>query len=462
MAIGLRRPWEAVDYDELARLFPPPPDYFEQAWFTGPEAIDRIKLGRARHRADRARRVPFFQRLWEASGFDPRDLGRIEDLDHFPTYTVDDLRRSVEEHPPYGDYQGVSVDDALAEPLRIHMSGGTTGEPRPTLYTQWDRGVSGVLNARAIYLQGVRPGDVVINSWAYGLHNGAFSFDEALQRWLNCLVITAGTATVTGTRTQVELARRFRAAAILTTGDYLLRIAEEAQAMGLDVRRDLSIRALATNVGHEERLEELFGLTALATYGFHEVGTVAVECPEQDGLHIFEDAFHVRVVDVETGRPLPDGETGALVVSELYKTGSPQLGYNIMDLSFLYPREQCRCGSWLRRMGRFAGRGDTMVKLRGINVWPEGIGAIATSVEGTVPDYVVRAVTVDGRDELIVMVASDAGTDRHPAVAAAVAERLRDQLGVRIGVEIVAPGSLDALTGQDRAKAKRFVDERAP
>ena len=462
MAIGLRRPWDAVDFDELARLFPPPPDYFERAWFAAPEEIDRVKVVRARHRAERARRVPFFADLWEAHGFDPRDLAGAEDLDSFPTYTVDDLRRSVEEHPPYGNYQGVSVEDALREPLRIHMSGGTTGEPRPTLYTQWDRGVSGVLNARAIYLQGVRPGDVVINSWAYGLHNGAFSFDETLQRWLNCLVITAGTATVTSTRKQVELARRFQAAAILTTGDYLLRIAEEAQAMGLDVRRDLSIRALATNVGQEGRLEELFGLTALATYGFHEVGTVAVECPEQDGLHIFEDAFHVRVVDPETGRPLADGETGALVVSEFYKTGSPQLGYNIMDLSFLYPREQCACGSWLRRMGRFAGRGDTMVKLRGVNVWPEGIGAIATSVEGTVPDYVVRAVTVDGRDELVVMVASDADPARHAAIAATVAGRLRDQLGVRIGVEIVAPGSLDALTGQDRAKARRFVDDRAP
>ncbi len=354
----------------------------------------------------------------------------------------------------------MSVDDALREPLRIHMSGGTTGEPRPTLYTQWDRGVSGVLNARGMYLQGLRPGDVVINSWAYGLHNGAFSFDETLQRWLNCLVITAGTASSTSTRKQVELAHRFQAAAILTTGDYLLRIAEEAQAMGLDLRRDLSIRALATNVGQEERLEELFGLTALATYGFHEVGTVAVECPVKAGLHIFEDAFHVRVVDVETGQPLDDGETGALVVTEVYKTGSPQLGYNIMDLSFLYPREQCECGSWLRRMGRFAGRGDTMVKLRGVNVWPEGIGAIATSVEGTVPDYVVRAVQVDGRDELIVTVASDARPDRHPAIAEIVGQRLRDRFGVRIGVEIVAPGALDAITAQDRGKAKRFVDER--
>lgn len=460
MSIGLRRPWDAVDFDEVARLFPPPPDYFEGAWFNPPEEIDRVKLARARHRADRARQVPFFRRLWAAAGFDPEDLRRVEDLDLVPTYTVDDLRRSVQEHPPYGDYQGVSAEDVLTEPLRIHMSGGTTGEPRPTLYTQWDRGVSGVLNTRGMYLQGLRPGDVVINSWAYGLHNGAFSFDETLQRWLNCLVITAGTATATGTRKQVELARRFRAAAILTTGDYLLRIAEEAQAMGLDLRRDLSIRALATNVGQEERLEELFGLTALATYGFHEVGTVAVECAVQDGLHIFEDAFHVRVVDVETGEPLPDGETGALVVTEVYKTGSPQIGYNIMDLSFLYPRNRCECGSWLRRMGRFAGRGDTMVKLRGVNVWPEGIGAIATAVDGTVPDYFVRAVRVDGRDELIVSVASDVGSDRYDAIRATVEERLRDQLGVRIGVEIVPAGSLDGLTGQDRAKARRFADER--
>ena len=466
MSIGLRRPWDAVDFGELARLFPPPPEYFERAWFASPEEIDRVKLSRARHRADTAGRVPFIRRLWDAAGFDPRDLRDVVDLDRVPTYTVDDLRRSVEEHPPYGDYQGVSVDDARSEPLRIHMSGGTTGEPRPTLYTQWDRGVSGVLNARGMYLQGLRPGDVVINSWAYGLHNGAFSFDETLQRWLNCVVITAGAAS--GAHKVVELARRFRAVAVLTTGDYLLRIAEEAEAMGLDLRRDLSIRVLATNVGQEERLEELFGVTALATYGFHEVGTVAVECPQQEGLHIFEDAFHVRVVDVDTGEQLPDGETGALVVTEYCKTGSPQFGYNIMDLSFLYPRERCACGSWLRRMGRFAGRGDTMVKLRGVNVWPEGIGRIATSVPGTVPDYFVRAVTVDGRDELIVAVASDADAGDHADIARTVEERLRDLLGVRIGVEVVAPGSLDRVTGldratgQDRAKARRFADERPP
>jgi phenylacetate-CoA ligase len=460
MAIGLRRPWNAVDFDDLARLFPPPPEYFEREWFVGPEEIDRLKLSRLRDRADRAYQVPFFRRLWDASGFDPRDLRSLDDMAHVPTYTVDDLRISIEEHPPYGDYQGVSAEDALREPLRIHMSGGTTGEPRPTLYTQWDRGVSGVLNARGMYMQGLRPGDVVINSWAYGLHNGAFSFDEALQRWMNCLVITASTGTVTSTAKQVDLARRFGAAAILTTGDHLVRIAQEARSLGLDPKRDLSIRALATNVGNEELLEEIFGIPAYATYGFHEVGTVAVECPAKEGLHIFEDAFHVRVVDVETGEPLPDGETGALVVTECYKTGSPQFGYNIMDLSKLYPRERCSCGSWLRRMGRFAGRGDTMVKLRGVNVWPEGIGRIATSVDGTIPDYFVRAISADGQDQLVVSVASSAAPSRHDELRATIERRLRDQLGVGIGVEIVAPGSLDQSTGQATAKAKRFRDDR--
>lgn len=461
MSIGLRRPWNAVDYAEIARLFPPPPEYFEHTYYAEPDEIDRVKLSRLQSRADRAYRVPFFRRRWDEAGFHPNDLRTIDDLDRVPTYTVDDIRQSIDDHPPYGDYQGVELDDVLREPARIHMSGGTTGMPRPTLYTHWDREVGGVLTARGMYMQGIRPGDVVLNSWSYGLHNGAFSFDEPLFRWLNCVVIHTSTGNVTSTRKQVTLARDYQASAILTTGDYLLRIAEEARNMGIDPAKDLAIRSLATSIGNEEILEELFGVPALSTYGFHEVGYVSVECPAKKGLHIFEDAFHVQVVDPETGAPLPDGSVGSLVVTEFYKTGSPQFRYNIMDLSFLYPREQCECGSWLRRMGRFAGRGDNMVKLRGVNVWPEGVGAIATSVEGTTPDYFVTARRVDGRDELELSIASEAPSDDWPTIAATVERRLQDQLGVRISAAVVAPGSLDGDTEVATSpKAKRFRDER--
>jgi phenylacetate-CoA ligase len=458
---GIRRPWQAVDYNEVARLFPPPPEYFEHGWLAEPEEIDKVKLSRLRHRADQAYRVPFFQRRWSQAGFHPRDLRSLEDLAHVPTYTIDDIRQSIESCPPYGDYQGVTVAEILREPMRIHMSGGTTGAPRPTLYTEWDRAAAGVRAARGMYLQGLRPGDVVLNSWSYALHNGAFAFDDALYRWLNCLVLTTGVGTVTSTRKQVQLAREYKAAAILTTGDFLLRIADEARTLGLDPKEDLYITSLATNIGNEQALEDTFGVPAYSTYGFHEVGYVAVECAARQGLHVFEDAFDVEVVDVDTGQPVPDGEVGAMVITEFCKTGSPQFRYNIMDLSYRYPREQCACGSWLRRIGHFAGRGDNMVKLRGVNIWPEGIGRVVTAVDGLSADYFVRATRSGGRDELTVSVVSDDTPDRWPAHQAVAETRLAEHFGVKVGVEVVAPGALDALTTSGSSpKPKRFVDDR--
>ncbi len=460
MPQGIRRPHEAVDYDALTRLYPPAPEYFESAWLETREQIEAKQLTRLQDRALRAYQVPFFRRRWDEAGFDPRSLTRLADLDRVPFYTVDDIRKSIEAHPPLGDYQGVRPEDARREPMRIYMSGGTTGTSRPNLYTAWDREAGAILTARALYQQGIRPGDTVINAWAYSTHNGAFSMDEALYRWLNCVVLTTGTGTVTSSQRQIELALQYGARAILTTGDYLLRLAEKAREMGIDPKRDLQICALP-NIGDRELLEETFGVPNYASYGFHEVQWIATECPARQGLHIQEDAFIVQIVDPESGAPLPDGELGALVVTELYKTGSPQFRYNIMDLSYLHPIEQCACGSWLRRMGPFSGRGDNMVKLRGVNVWPEALGEIVTAHERTTEDYFVRAVRDGHRDEMIVCVTSPAPARDHDALRAELEGLLKDRIGVRFHVEVSAPGSLDALTEiATSPKPKRFRDER--
>jgi phenylacetate-CoA ligase len=223
---------------------------------------------------------------------------------------------------------------------------------------------------------------------------------------------------------------------------------------------DLKLQALS-NIGDAELLSNTFGLEYFKTYGFHEVGNVAVECPAHEGLHIFEDAFIVQIVDPDTGAPVADGELGSVCLTEVCKTGSPQFRYNIMDLSFLYPPGQCACGSWLRRMGPFAGRGDNMVKLRGVNVWPEAVGDLACSVEGTLPDYFVRAVRENNRDELVVSVVSDRPPDQHEAIRVRVEQRLQQQLGLKIGARVVDPGALDADTEfATSPKPKRFRDER--
>src|SRR5580765_6946866 len=454
------RPQDAVDYHALLRAYPPVPEYFETAWLAPPEEIERVQLERLRARAASAARVPFFAKRWAEAGFDHTAINTLDDLWRAPAYTVDDIRASIEANPPWGDYQGVLPPDALREPMRVYMSGGTTGTSRPTFYTQWDREVGSLLTARALYMQGIRPGDVVLNSWLYGTHNGAWVFDEALYRWLNCVVLTASAGSVTSSERQVQLAIDYQATAILTTGDYLLRLADVAREMGYDPKTDFNIGALP-NIGDRGLLEETFGVECFNSYGFHEVQWVSVECPQHDGLHIFEDAFVVQIVDPESGEPLPDGELGSICITELYKTGSPQFRYNIMDLSYLYPREQCACGSWLRKMAPFAGRGDNMVKLRGINVWPEAVGDIACSIDGAAPDYFVRAVREGNRDEMIVAVVSDRSPAEHDTIRAAIEERLKEQLGVRIRAEIVAPGALDTLTEVNVApKLKRFRDDR--
>jgi phenylacetate-CoA ligase len=453
VSVGIRRPHQAVDYDDLVAQFQPAPEYFSDGWLKTPEEIERVQLQRLKDRAMAARHVPFFAKRWAEAKFDPRDIRSLDDLWAAPFYTVDDIRKSIDEHPPWGDYQGVTPERALTEPMRIWMSGGTTGKSRPTFYTHWDREAGAILTARALYMQGIRPGDVVLNAWAYGTHNGAFCFDEALHRWLNCVVITTGTGNVTSSEKQVELAIQYGATAILTTGDYLLRLSQVAQEMGYSPT-DLKIRALP-NIGDREVLESTFGAECYNSYGFHEVQWVSVECPAHDGLHIFEDAFVVQIVDPETGERLPDGELGSICITELYKTGSPQFRYNIMDLSYLYPREQCSCGSWLRKMAPFAGRGDNMIKLRGINVWPEGVFEIAKEVPGTTDDWFARAVRVDNRDELIFHIVGD------ESAKDAVEQKLRDRLGVKIAVEMARPGELDAWTEVGvAAKLKRFRDDR--
>jgi phenylacetate-CoA ligase len=132
-----------------------------------------------------------------------------------------------------------------------------------------------------------------------------------------------------------------------------------------------------------------------------------------------------------------------------------------MDLSYLYPKGQCGCGSWLRKMGPFTGRGDNMIKLRGVNVWPEGIGSIACDVPGTLPDYFVIARRDGARDEMIISVVSDRDPSHFDSIKDEIERRLKAQIGVVISAEVVPPGSIDHLTELHTSpKPKRFRDDR--
>ena len=221
-----------------------------------------------------------------------------------------------------------------------------------------------------------------------------------------------------------------------------------------------TLRMTNSSPGLAPKIEAAWGVTAYESYGFNEVAYMAIECPARDGLHIQEDAFIAEVVDIDTGEPLPAGELGKIVVTSLWRRGGSTIRFNSGDLSRLLPRQQCVCGSWMRKLDYFQGRSDNMVKLRGTNVWPEAIGKVVADSPLSNGEYYVIAHGQDHREELTVQVESPRSAAERDAVAAELAVALKTHLGVRINVEVVSAGALGPVTSGG-AKKKRFEDRRA-
>ena len=447
------------DIAGMIAAFPPPATFFERTWLAEPEQLAAMQLRRLKEELRRAAANPFHARRWAEASFDPESVTSLADLPRVPACTVDDIRESIAKHPPYGEHQNFLLDDA-AFSGRVYFSDGTTGKTRPTVNVAWDVEMYGVITARALWLAGLRPGDLIMNAWTYGTHAAAPFADDGA-RWNGCLQITASSGAVTPTVKQVELMRDYRVRSVLTFGTHLLNLAETARAMGLDPKSDFSIKAFpGPSAGLAPKIEAAWGVTAYESYGFNEVAYMAIECPARDGLHIQEDAFIAEVVDIDTGEPLPAGELAKIVVTSLWRRGGSTIRFNSGDLSRLLPRQQCVCGSWMRKLDYFQGRSDNMVKLRGTNVWPEAIGKVVADSPLSNGEYYVIAHGQDHREELTVQVESPRSAAERDAVAAELAVALKTHLGVRINVEVVSAGALGPVTSGG-AKKKRFEDRRA-
>ena len=189
---------------------------------------------------------------------------------------------------------------------------------------------------------------------------------------------------------------------------------------------------------------------------------MAAECGERAGMHIQEDALILEIADSDTGALVAEGERGAVYITTLYRWGAPQIRFNINDVSRIIPG-RCACGSTLKRLDRIFGRNDTMVKLRGVNVFPEAVGAVVVADSRTNGEYVciVERTGAEDREEMKVMIeVPDPATERASFVRD-FEQRFKEVLGVRVVVEAVDRGGTDRFTGTSvSSKIKRLVDRR--
>ncbi len=407
--------------------------------------------------------VPFYRRHWGARGIEPGDIRGLDDLPKLPTYAKSDLMASVEAHPPIGDFHGIDAHPPGSRPpLVFQTTSGTTGKPQPLLFGPKSREVQALLLARLYALQGIGRGDVIHSVYGHGMVNGGHYVREAVAHWVGAQFLSAGTGVETRSAQQVSLMAAFRATAIVGFGDFIKRLAEVAREAGLEPGRDIPVRVISGHLGAESRAsmsDAWGGAEVYDWYGVGDTGAIAGEGPDQSGLHVLEDAQYLELLDVDTGAPVEEGGMGDMVCTCLFKDDIfPIIRFQTHDVS-REVRGENPLGLPFRRLEGFLGRSDNMVKLRGINIYPQGIGALlATEFPQACGEYVCRVESTGGREEMTAVVEV---TERPEGLAEAMEAHLRTRLGVGIAVELAEPGGTAEATGiETRQKPIRLIDAR--
>ncbi len=396
---------------------------------------------------------PAYTAKFRAAGVDAADLTSLDDLARFPFTVKTDLR----DHYPFGFFAV-----PRQQCVRIHASSGTTGKPTVVGYTQRDIDTWAHLMARSIRAGGARPGDLVHISYGYGLFTGGLGAHYGAER-LGLTVVPFGGGQ---TERQVQLITDFKPDLIMVTPSYMLAIADEFERQGLDPRSS-SLRVGifgAEPWTHDMRLaiQQRLNLTAVDIYGLSEVmgPGVANECIEtQDGPTLWEDHFYPEIIDPDTGRVLPDGEFGELVLTSLSKEALPIIRYRTRDLTRLLPGT----ARTMRRMEKITGRSDDMMIVRGVNVFPTQIEELILKRAELAAHYQCILRKEGPLDALTVAVEVRVGLEPDAPAAQSAANGLAHDIKAYIGtsaeVELRPVGGVERSQG----KAKRVVDlRRAP
>lgn len=460
-----------MDWDAFFREYPAPDVWAETMFLWSADRIRALQNERFLRVVADGWKNGFYRRRWQAAGLEPGDIRSIDDIGKLPMFNSDDIKDNQREFPPFGDIQGVTRDDFKNIPLKIHTSGGTTGTPRPTLFgpVEWEMNANSC--ARGLYLVGGRPGDIIQIPSTCSLANVGWAYYKGCHDYLGILPLTTGSGVVTASRRQLEIAFYWGTNLWMSFPEYMMQLARVArEELKRDVR-ELKTKLIVTYLGPDTEgrlraeLEELWGCPVYDLYGTHEIGLGAFEGPDRDGLYLHEDLMFIEVADVETGKPVPTGETGNLIVTLFHRRIPPIIRFNLRDLGRITSTEKSSIGSSYRRMDHFLGRSDDMVKLRGVNTYPMACLSAIKSDPRTTGEWicVVDRLKTAGvfRDEMTVRVEVRKDAAATSDLRAFLERRLKDDLGVKVDVELVPEGSLAEIANLGReGKPRRLLDRR--
>jgi len=432
--------------------------YWDEALETQPRADwDALKLQLLqKHLLHAYTHSPYYRASFDAAGVHPEEVRSLDDIRRFPFINKQTLRDRQLAVPPFGDLVAVPERDIVY----ISASSGSTGVPTasPFSSTDFDEWID--YEARQFWSSGLRPEDRYAHSLNFSLFVGGPCVLGAQK--LGALSIHAGTVP---SERLLAILRQFQVTAIWTTPSYAWYLGETAIKEGIDLRKDLAVRRIfvAGEPGGSipetrQRIEDLWGASVYDYYGLSDIfGSCAGMCEEKDGLHWAEDHILVEVLHPDTNEPVEEGSRGELVLTTLRKTARPMVRFRTGDI-VSFTAEPCGCGRTSIRLQGVHGRLDDMLIIKGANLFPSDVEAIARRDHDFTGEYRLIVERENHLDRLTVELERSpafAGSDE--ALAHRFGRQLKSITGVSANVTILPADTLPRATH----KAKRVEDRRS-
>jgi phenylacetate-CoA ligase len=419
---------------------------------------------------------PYYKRKFDSLKLKPGDFRTTKDVAKGPVTVKEDFAISEQEHPPFGDFECITMDEWSRDGFMIESTGGTTAKPRIFMVSGMDKDTWTYIYARTFWAYGIRPGDILFNATVYGPFPGMWGSHYGAHL-LKTPIIPGGGM---DSKRRLFFIKECRATVLIGVPSYVMHLAEEAKALGIDLVNDTEIKHVvmmaepgACIPSIKKKIESAWGGTTHDYFGHTEAfmgGALGHSCIEEDSQierpvadHIAEDMGLVEVVDPNTYEPVGNGERGMTIVTNMFSVSYPAFRYVMGDL-IEYTDEKCACGrTFGRAVGGLLGRVDDMLKIRGTVVYPSAVESVIRSFKDFGAEYEITLSRTGELDEISVKVEVDSSVprDKWKELREKLGQELSFALGIRSDVQLVQTNTLPHFTRGDLdAKARRVKDLR--
>jgi len=380
-------------------------------------------------------------------GIDVESIRTQEDFETLPFTDKGDLRDAY----PLG-LAAVPEKDIV----RIHSSSGTTGTPVVIPYTKKDVEDWAIIFERCYRMAGITERDRIHITPGYGLWTAGIGFQAGCER-LGAMAIPMGPG---NTEKQLRMMEDLQSTVLCATSSYALLLSEEIKKRGIRDKLALKKGIIGSERWGDKMRKSIaddLGVDFYDIYGLTEIygPGIGISCDYRNGIHMWDDYIYFEIIDPKSGKTLPDGEVGELVITTLRKEGAPLIRYRTHDLTRIIPGE-CPCGSRFPRIDIIVGRTDDMIKVKGVNMFPAQFDEVLSSMPEASGEYQIMIDHLEGKDYITVYFETPTAGDERAAAEEKLVQMIKSKLNVTVVPKAVSIGDLP----RSEKKTNRIFDNR--